>query len=665
MIRKFAIIFFLYAASAGAAFAMDTPDSSVQPSARDKAAAKALQLLDNGHWNDGRIATAESKLPLAAKLYYWMVYTRQDDPANYVRLTHFIRENPDWPQTWKLIQKAEQTMPRSLGPEEVVAWFSDYKPRTADGLDRYASALLQMGRKDKARELLSDWWANTPLSRDDQVKLFRKYNVYLNTRSHWQRLDMLLFRGQEENALAIADVLGPDYVALARARLGVSKDRGNVNALIAAVPARLQNDPGLLYERLKWRRNKNMNDGAIEILKVEASLDKIQNPASWWLERHIIIRRLIEDKNYRRAYELASTHQQKDGLPFAQAEWMAGWLALRFLKEPSKALQHFQVLEAGVSTPISKARAEYWAGRAASALGQEALMRQWYQKAAGKQTTFYGQMAASELSVMGHFTEIAPPTLTAEDKARFSQSELIQAAKLFHLAGARRTASDFIQAFVSANKSAKAYIFAIETSAEMGHYHDVVNIAKKATQEGLFLTAQAYPVVTNQLRNVDLEWALVHGLIRQESSFDVEARSPVGALGLMQLMPATASETARKLGISHETFWLTSRPDHNIRLGSEYLRSLLARYDGAYPMAIAAYNAGPGRVDQWLKTYGDPRKGEVDIIDWIEMVPIYETRNYIQRVVEATYIYRLRLKGAQQNINIPVSLATPQNLKTY
>ena len=263
----------------------------------------------------------------------------------------------------------------------------------------------------------------------------------------------------------------------------------------------------------------------------------------------------------------------------------------------------------------------------------------------------------------GDLRSAAPPKITPQEEAAFNNNELIQTARLFHMAGMQRTSSDFIQAFVSQNKTAKGYLFGAELASEFNQFNTSVRIAKNATQEGMFLTAQSYPVIADKLRGINLEWSLVHALIRQESVFDFDARSPAGALGLMQLMPATARETAQKLGIPHSTVWLTERPEHNIRLGTVYLEQMLNRYKGAYPLAIAAYNAGPGRVDQWLKIYGDPRKGEIDIIDWIELMPIYETRNYVQRVVEGTYVYRLRLKNIQ-NQNYPkTGLAMPRSLR--
>lgn len=644
-------------------FGAISPANAQQSADVQKKTLYSIQMIEGNRWSEARNAAIQTNDPLAAKLFYWLTYTRTNNDSNFVKITQFIRQNPEWPGMRDLRIKAEKNVPAGLPPRDIIAWFDDYRPITADGMDVYLSAILKTGNTAKARQFLSDWWAETPLQRDDQKTLFRKYNPYINTAAHHKRLDMLLLKGQYSNALAIAAVLQQGYPQLAQARIALAEDKDNVDALVAAVPRNLQNDPGLLYERLRWRRKNDLNDAAIQVLNMQPAIEKIQNPADWWLERHIIIRRYLEDKRYKDAYALATKHGLKDGLPYAQAEWMAGWLALRFLNDPLKAFQHFEALNLNVSSPISKSRAQYWAGRAAHAARQGEIGNQWYNQAAQYRTTYYGQLAAAELEMAGDLSSAAPPKITAQEKAMFNANELIQAARLFHHAGMRSTASSFISAFVDQNEDAKSYLFAAELASELGRYYDAVRIAKDATNKGLFLTAQAYPVITDKLKGISTEWALIHSIIRQESVFDFDARSPVGALGLMQLMPATAEQTARKLGIPHSTAWLTSRPDHNIRLGTVYLQQMLDRYDGAYPMAIAAYNAGPGRVDQWLKIYGDPRKGEIDIVDWIELMPIYETRNYVQRVVEATYVYRMRLKGAQGKAPPRAGLAMPRNLR--
>ncbi len=625
--------------------AIETPLGGVQSARTQEEAVKALKEIAKGNWEGGRRIIAETKDPLAAKLYYWLQYTSGPEDVSFAKLAHFIRKNPDWPGIRTMRLKAEKAL--SIADDngrDVLVWFQDYPPLTAHGFDIYVGTLIERGQGGKAKELLANWWADTPLSREDQKYIYLKYSKYLDKQAHIRRLDTLLFAKQYTNARAVAGVLGADYQALVEARIALAEETGNVNALINRVPQYLQKDPGLLFERLSWRRRHDLDFAAMEILHDMPPMREVRNPDDWWRERHIIIRRLLEQGRYDSAYLLASKHGQTSGLSYAQAEWLTGFLALRFQKRPATAFQHFQEMYTKMEMPISKSRAAYWAGRAAEELGQEELSQHWYNKAAQHQTVYYGQLAAQELKLKGQLPRIAPPTIGPAELRTFNEAELVQAARLFHEAGLRQETTQFIQAFTDANETPHAFRFAAELAAQLEQYHDAIRIAKKATEKGMFLTAQSYPVITDQLRGVKVEPALVHALIRQESMFDFEARSPAGALGLMQVMPATAQAVARQTGLRHETSWLTSRPSHNIQIGATYMAQMLNRYKGSYPLAIAAYNAGPNRVDKWLKTYGDPRRSEVEMIDWIELIPIYETRNYVQRVMEGVYIYRLRLK---------------------
>ena len=606
---------------------------------------QALQHIAQNRWRQGREAIASTRDPLASKLYMWLQYTRKDTIENPARLAQFIRKNPEWPLMSRLHRKAEKHISQNMGPQEVVAWFEDYPPKTAEGLDQYLQALLVTGRTDTMQSFLSNWWASNTLSRDDQRRIFRKYKQYLTRDSHIKRFDTLLYNGQYTNAKAIANVLGPGYVALANARIALAQEKKAVNALINKVPAALQNDPGLLYERLRWRRRNDLNDGAMDILRNMPPAQNIGNLRAWWRERHILIRRLLEQKRYNQAYILASGHQQKSGLPFAQAEWLAGWLALRFTNKPIEAYKRFFSLYSNVKSPISRARGAYWTGRAAEYFQDQSISQSYYKLAARYPTVFYGQLANKKLKQGDSLPAGAPPELSKADQLSFGKKELVQAAVLFSKAGFNDEARYFLKAFVNHESTARAYRYAAELAIELGQYYSAIQIAKDATKKGLFLTAQSYPVLSaDKMRNIRIEKALVHGIIRQESLFDAKAKSRVGALGMMQLMPATAREVAKKLGLGYSKARLTADPAYNIRLGSAYLDRMLKRFDGSYPMAAAAYNAGPGRVDQWIETYGDPRKGEIDLIDWIEMMPIYETRNYVQRVIEATHVYRLRMK---------------------
>ena len=595
-----------------------------------------------------------------AKVKTWERLTENSKVQNYTELAQFIRRNPDWPKMWLLEKKAEETMPSNASAAKVIAWFDDYPPTTAKGINQYMHALIVSGRKDRAQKLIREWWGDIKLSRDQQRALFQKYGHMIDREAHTRRLDTLLFAKQYSNARGIASVLGGGIPALTEARIALAREDSNANALLRKVPESLQNDPGLLYERLHWRRENKNNAGAIAILNNAPSAKRIQNPKDWWRERHIMIRRMLEQGDYRTAYKLASGHKQTEGFSYSQAEWLSGWLALQFLDNPRVAYNHFKNMYAKVATPISKARGAYWGGRAAERTGNGNIAMQNYKRAAKYKTVYYGQLASARLGQEKELSNIAPPNLNTRDKSKFEQNELIRAAQYFHARGEKKNASVFLTAFINANEDPKAYRFAAEKAASMKRYYDAVKISKRATQEGLFLTAQAYPVITGDLQNVhNVEWALIHALIRQESVFDQNAKSPAGALGLMQLMPATAKETARKLGISHRTSWLTARPSHNIKLGSTYINRMLNRYGGSYPLAIAAYNAGPGRVDKWLKTYGDPRTGDIAWLDWLELIPIYETRNYVQRVMEAVYVYRLRLEGIQKpsNQSIHITLA--------
>lgn len=630
-------------------------------------AVRAFSLIKDGDWEEAQEVMAGVKDPLAARLYHWLVFTRAPksvwQDTKFVRLVQFIRDNPDWPDQGGMRLTAEQIMPDDLPDRDVVAWFDDYSPMTTDGIERYMQALLGTGQRDKAQKFISGWWGRTLLlKRDEQKEVYRKYGGLLGADDHKRRLDRLLSGGHYSNARAVADLLGADYVALTNAKIALAEDEGNVNALIARVPASMKDDPGLKYERLRWRRRQGLNDGAIEILNQAPPMDQVDNASSWWTERHIIARRFLEEGRYKEAYDLVRAHKQLKGLPYVQAEWMTGWLALRFMEQPTEAYQRFEALYSNVTTPISRSRAAYWAGRAAEAMGANSIAKAWYRRAAEHQTAYYGQMAVAELGLENELPNVAPPEVTAEEIEAFEATDFLKITHVLHDAGLRDEASTFLRAFVRLENTAKAYKYGADLATSIDHHHDSIQIAKDATKKGMFLTARSYPVLTDKMTSDAVEWALLHAIMRQESRFDIAAKSRAGALGLMQLMPATAKEVARKGGFSHRKDWLTERPDHNIRLGSLYLDELLNRYAGSYVLAIAAYNAGPGRVDRWLVTYGDPRTKDIDLIDWIELIPIYETRNYVQRVLEGVYVYRLRLNNIQKppahsiHIDLPDSL---------
>lgn len=606
-----------------------------------------LKALKSEKWAEA--SALKGHEPLMNDLFDWMQFRlKPKDEVNFYELLKFIEAHKDWPRITQLAAVAEDVIPENVNPQVAIKWFAQYPPKSGRAADIYIHALLKVGQTHKAKKFLAEYWSKTLLSREEQKDIFARYKNLITRDTHRKRFDVLLLMGQAENALAIARLLGSGYPELAAARIAFERGKGDALKYLEKVPDHLKLNPGLMFEQLRWYRKRDNNEAMLEILEAAPLTSLMENPEEWWRERHILIRRYLEEKNYRMAYELARDHRQKTGFSYVQAEWLHGWLALRFMNRAAEAQAVFEKLYEGVETPISRSRMAYWAGQAAKLAGDGARSKQWLERAADIQTAYYGQLAAIEVSSTRHIAASPPPDLAAQDTFVFEGHRFVRIAGLLHAAGYGREVGWFLNAFIDSDGSAKAYRFAAEYASRLGLYNDALRIAKQASSDGLFLTAQAYPVISDIMRSalngVRVEWALAHALIRQESLFDKKAQSHAGALGLMQLMPGTAKLVSKKHNIRYNKRALTEEPAYNISLGGRYLEEMLDRYDRSYPLAIAAYNAGPGRVDRWLEQFGDPRIGEVAMIDWIELIPIYETRNYVQRVTEGLYVYRLRFK---------------------
>ncbi|MGZ9109293.1 MAG: lytic transglycosylase domain-containing protein [Micavibrio sp.] len=617
-------------------------------SENDKAATlRALQAAKQERWSYAEAQIANTKDPLAARIYYWMYYTDAKGPFAFNRIASFVDQVPDWPKQGTLALAAEKSIKDDTPAPAVIEWFRKHPPLTADGMKRYLAALKKQAQLKDMVAVLNDWWGDANLTGDQQGEILRNYGKLIVKDAHKRRFNTTLHKQQYSNARGIARILGKGYPELAEARIRLAAGDSGVDYYVSKVPPHLQNDPGFQLERLRWRRKKNMDFSAMEILHNAPSPNLIANPEAWWTERNILTRRLIERKQYESAYLLVSKHGLKEGEPFAQAEFLSGWLALRFMKKPWEAFQHFEKLYINSTMPITKGRAAYWAGLASEELKHPEIALKWYETGAKYSATFYGQMALARLGRQAEAVGGIPP-LPPQTRAAFERDGKIQAARLLFKAGIHDDADAFLRAYADKATTTEQFYLAAELSDGWQRPNDSVAIAKKAQTKGFTMVEYAFPTMLARMKKVKAEWALVHAIIRQESAFDQKAMSPVGARGLMQLMPATAKETAKKAGISHQNDWLVTRPDHNIQLGSHYINQMLARFDNSYPLAIAAYNAGPGRVNQWLREIGDPRKGEVDMIDWIELIPVAETRNYVQRVLEGVYIYRNKFKDLQE-----------------
>lgn len=645
--RALAALCLLLLVAAGA------PPAFAQLSAADVAIGReALKVAENDRHDEALRIAARARDRMVGKIVRWIALAAPG--SGFEEIAAFIRENGDWPNMSQLRRQAEKAMPIDLDESRVLEWFRLYPPVSVDGAMHYVDTLLATGGTEQAVKLIRERWVDGGFGTEDEQEFLSRYRSHLRRQDHVARLDRLLWERQEAPARRMAALLGDGYDALATARLMLDSGSGNVDAAVARVPDSLRDDPGLLYDRARWRRRQGDDQGALEILmKPPRDLGR---PGLWWAERHILVRRAIERGDHAGAYRIAAAHRQEDGVSHADAEFLAGWLALRFLDRPSDAFAHFHTLYRSVSAPISKARGAYWCGRAAEALGDREKARSWFAAAAEYGTTFYGQLAVHHLGG-GARPRIAPePQPTKADQAAFDRRELVRAARI--LAQIEGRDADRLIAFLRRlsldAKSPAEYALAARLARELGRRDLAVAAAKDAAQNDVFLTETGYPVIDTPRQTPEV--ALVHGIIRQESTFNTNVVSSAGARGLMQLMPATAKLVAKQIGVRHTHQRLVTDPAYNVTLGSAYMADLLDRFNGSYILAIASYNAGPGRVRGWLDQFGDPRTEAVDPVDWIELIPISETRNYVQRVMEATIVYRARLQGGRAELDLEKEL---------
>jgi len=457
----------------------------------------------------------------------------------------------------------------------------------------------------------------------------------------WDRLDRLLWEGNANAAQRILPLVDAGHQALARARMLLRNSAPGVDGAIAKVPDALTSDPGLLYERLRWRRLHGNDEGVLEILA--AAPRAIPYPDLWAEERLIAARRLLEAGDDRGAYRVLADHYELSGAIYHEIEWLAGWIALRKLGDAQAALDHFMSFYSEVSFPISRARGAYWAGRAAEALGGTGIATVWYDLAADHGQTFYGQLGAARIGIEPRLPEAPEPT-EAELEA-FTRDELTAVVRQLHEIDEEQLVRVFLTRMIEAAASPARHQLIGQLALVMGRPDLAVLVAKEAVKAGTVLVTAGYPMIALP-SEMPIDPALAYAVMRQESAFDPGAISPAGARGLMQLMPATAQEIAGKLGLATSNDKLTSDPQHNIRLGSAYLAAMIRGQGGSFVRAVAAYNAGPGRVREWVAAMGDPHDPSTDIVDWIEEIPFSETRNYVQRVLEGMEIYRM-LQGVR------------------
>jgi len=594
-------------------------------------------------WCAARRLVAGGRLPLATKLIDWLYFTQPGRTGSFAEISDFMTANPQWPKQTTLRRAAELALTGKAASVDVITWFARFPPVSGIGRFRLGEALLAIGGDDDGQEMLRQTWIRDDLPHRIERALYRRHRRSLSRADHAARLDRLLWDRRRGAAHRMLSKVNPDHRHLGSARLALMEFAGGVDRAIDQVPEHLKVHPGLAYERLRWRRAKGFHDRAREILL--APPENLVRPDKWWKERHIQVRRLLRKGHVSEAYRMARQHGQVAGASRAEAEWLAGWIALDFLGDHEVAYIHFIAAHETVRFPISLARGAYWAGRAAEAMGAPELAETWFREAANYPAVYYGQLALLRQHNPAPLVLPPDPVPDSAEAEKFRDHELVQAVRLLAELGQRDLIRPFLFQLNATAETAGGHALIAVLAESSGTTDLAVATAKRSHRAGVLLSRQGYPIVELP-DSIESDRALLLALARQESEFNPKAISPAGARGLMQLMPRTARSVARDLKIAYSKNKLTTDPSYNTRLASAHLSDLLESYDGAYVLALAAYNAGARNVARWLRESGDPRRGEVGAIDWVELIPISETRNYVQRVIEAFHNYRYRLNGA-------------------
>jgi soluble lytic murein transglycosylase len=588
--------------------------------------------------------------PLARKLVEWAIL-RADDTENIdmSRYTSFLAENPSWPAIELIRRRAEATLwTDRLEPAFVRSFFAKHRPATAKGKFALARALLLQGDRAGAQGLVHDAWRHDAFSNDVETAALDVFQDLVTPADHKARMDMRLYAEDVDGALRAANRAGGNAPAIAKARIAVIRKASNAKALLDAVPADGQRDIGLIFSRLQLlRRAEKATEAAALIASVPREHREPLDADQWWIERRLLARKLLDGADAKTAYRVV-----RDAAPPAkenyrvEQQFTAGWIALRYLNEPAAALAHFAKIGESTSNPIALARSGYWQGRAAEALGRKEEAHAHFEAAARYPTAYYGQIARARIGLKD--ISLRPPPELPPGLGRL---EVVRAIEILYAIEER----DLVAGALADLGERATDVAALAALAEVAGQHKdaraMALIGKAALARGLPLEQYAFPVAgIPEYKPIGpaTELPVVYAIARQESTFNPKTVSSARAMGLMQVTPSAGRYVAQKFRAPFDERRLLSDQTYNVQLGAAELGDLIQEYRGSYILTFAGYNAGRGRVREWIAKHGDPRDPKIDPIDWVEQIPFSETRNYVQRVMENLQVYRVRFGGGSK-----------------
>jgi soluble lytic murein transglycosylase len=588
--------------------------------------------------------------PVARKLAEWVILRSDATDATYTRYAAFIEANPTWPHVALFRRRAENSLWNDKADDATVrAFFAHRPPTTAKGRYALAKALLAAGDREAAAALVRYAWRNEDCSTDVERRVLQLFGDMITSADNKVRMNDRLYAKDTEAGVRAAERLGGNEPAIARAWAAVIKRARNAKALLDDVPAAARAEPGYIFARAQLLRRENKPEEAGRvILSASREADALIDTNQWWIERRIVIRKLLDEHDAQTAYRIArDAAPPKQGNYRIDQHFTAGWIALRFLHDPKTAFTHFTHILEGTHNPHALSRGGYWLGRTADALGEHAEARAYYGKAAQYSATYYGQLARAraglpDLGLHG------PPAFTPKERESLSNLEVVRAAEMLYELNERdMIASMYAELGESANDLAGIAMLG-ELAAKHNDGRAMVLLGSGGYGRGLPLDYYAYPVVGLPHYSPiapPIEDAVAYSIARQESHFNQKVVSSAHAMGLMQVTPEAAQDTAKRFKATYNRARLLSDAAYNMQMGAAELSNLLTGYNGSYLLTFAGYNAGRGRVRQWIAAFGDPRDPKVDPVDWVERIPISETRNYVQRIMENLQVYRARFNG--------------------
>lgn len=609
-----------------------------------------------GNWSQVREAAQITRDPIAQKLLQWRILIDDKSAPSFSELQRGLNAFADWPRAQAIRARAEQSALFALSAQEAERFLVESGPRNDVGRASLALVMQKLGKSDRAIALARGIWRSSPLDQLTQSRLLSAFAQDLTPEDHQIRFELLLWLDRLDAARALLPRLTSHEREIAYAWIALRTNAKNALTLFANLSAEDGTRPGLLFERARRARKAEKIDAAIDLMRnVKAQDVPLAARDDVWAERRLLILSAIKENRLTDAYAIAKEHGLSSGENFADGEFLSGWFALRGLKDPELAAQHFATLEQGVRTAVSLSRARFWRARALAAAGKAEESQNYYRLAAQFPTTFYGQLAIVRGQIADALDLPLVATPTPEETMLFNARDSVRAIRILSEMGESELARLFFLTLDDQLENAQEHSLLSSLALEMGLPDLAVRTAKSGLARGLISPVAAYPIpaLPREIRDgAFVEPALVLAISRQETEFDPQAISGANARGLMQLLPSVAAAEARRLGLDYRLAWLTDDPDYNLRLGSSHLGALVDQLNGSYIMAAAAYNAGTSRAVQWAQTYGDPRQGGIDPVDWIESIPFGETRNYVQRVLENVQVYRARLSSAPVPLDI-------------